>query len=345
MTPNAVLQPSRNEPQPAQIHVLVKIGMCLGLVTTAAIAHAQTAPLGYRVLSWQPVTSTVSLRETQQSTPVPIKLALTVKAPDLLCLTSDQPVQTLVQVQPSEGGEARHVVLGGSKPVCAPVGDSWSSAATREVPWFKTLFNILGEHPTGSRVSARTAGSTRGTDQTQTTRVDPCDLFPTTAEGVVQLPAGSATLALATGLPTGTSLFLSKQGVNTPPISAQATARLVQWPVTAFGAGERWRVSYQKPLDADGPTATEECSTDIVIQPQSSDPLKAAREYSPRFATDEATAHAVLVAALLDDKSLVAWHAWLLSTLSPELLPADSIGGTLWRTWWSTHGAGLSPSR
>ena len=306
-------------------------------------AWAQT-PQAFRIHGWQPATSALVTRKGAGHADETVQRAQTAKASQQLCLTGTAPTQTLVQVQPAEGGEARYLVLGGKKPGCQAIGQGWLMAVSGEAPWYKNLFAMLEPKQGSVRISASTAGTTRGLNTPAhgeaPPRIDPCGLYPTAHQGAVNLPSGTTALTLGTNLPEGTSAALRPTGPNKEQTPRQFTANVHQgqlkWPNIEFHAGEQWRIVVQPKATVSGAEiAPKECSASIAVMPQSANPLNTLRANSPAFDTIESSQQATLVAAQLEDPSLLAWHAWLLSAIAPaQSTPADDLGALLWKAWW-----------
>lgn len=324
-------QPARQRPSGNNArHGVSRWAMPIVAVCWVSGAQAQ-APTQFRIHDWQPAATPVTLQTAAGSPSQALKPSQTAPASAQLCLPSAAAGQTLVQIQPAEGGEARFIALGGQVPQCQTIGTAWAKAPTGEAPWYKTLFAQLGTQPGGARISASTSGATRGgpanAPQSQDTPTDPCSLYPS-AKGIVYVASGSSALALGTSLPQGTQAHLQRQPASEPTLTAEVAQGRLQWPVIDWVAGDRWRIAVQ----------TQTCGATIVVQPNSANPLQAARAHAPRFAADPATAQAALVAAQLDDPNLTAWNAWLLATIAPApRSAAEDMGTALWHAWWSQH--------
>ena len=303
-------------------------------LVAAAPAEAQNT-LHFRVHSWQPPSAQLT-KELPGEPSRPLPAQQTALANEELGLSGNNASQTLVQIQPSEGGDARFMALGGQRPRCLAIGQGWIEAKSGEAPWYKTLFALLGAQSSGVRVSASSVGTTRGgsTGQSLPKAQDACGLYPT-AEGVVYLVSGQFQLTLGSSLPSGTQVTLTRSSVNAEKIVTEVTQGQLHWPRRTWIAGDRWHIVYA-PLIAAPNTITysRSCDTDIVVQPQEANPLKIAHRNSPRFDADEATVLTTLVSAQLDDPNLSAWHAWLLGTIAPVEPAAPDLGATLWRVWW-----------
>lgn len=324
------------------------VPMVLGL-WCASMLHAQTHD-HYRIVGWQPTTSSIDKQSITGKTQHLTQGQHTVSGNEKLCLVNGNSGQTLVQVQPAEGGEARFVAIGGGQPMCRSIGESWAAAQSGEAPWYKTLFATLGAQSGGTRISASTTGVTRGNPSSDSSQPvqDACGLYPTD-QGLIQLPNGPAALTLGTLLPDGTSVTLQSKARNGElPHAALVTQGRVQWPKVDFHAGEHWHLLYRPSSPSTNEASDSvDCGARIMVRPASASPLIAAQANSPRFAADNATVQVTLVAAQLEDGHLSAWHAWLLSSIAPSHPGAQDLGASLWRAWWnsgSTYGPSSSAS-
>lgn len=307
---------------------LVVVGLCI-----AVSISAQTATQ-FRVQSWQPAGDTLTTYSKADSVDHSIQPQQTISAHQQICLKADKASQTLVQVQPAEGGEARFITLGGQGPRCQMVGHGWASAKSGETLWYKTLFTQLGVHQGGFRISASTSGATRGRpdEYSSPETQNPCGLYPT-AKGLIYVVSGQSKLTLGSTLPPGTSVLLVNTSHPDIRISAKVVESQIRWSGIQWTTGDRWQVVY----DRQASTHTNQgniCEASIVVQSQASNPIQVARSNAPSFSADESTVHATLVAAQLEDPNLAVWHAWLLSSIEPDERGVQDIGTSLWKAWW-----------
>ena len=306
-----------------------------------SVALPQT-PTPFRIHPWQPVSSHLTLQTAAAPSSLALKPHQTAPSSTLICLSSAANGQTLVPVQPTEGGETRFITLGGQAPTCQPIGPAWALAPSGEAPWYKTLLAQLGAQPASARISASTSGATRGGAGNARPEFppDPCGLYPS-ASGLVHIASGLSALTLGTKLPAGARASLIRISANETPFITEVAQGRLRWPVMEWIAGDRWRIEAQTRALGRAPTSSEDtvvCGLTIVVQPQGANPIQAVSRHAPRFAADPATVQATLVAAQLDDPNLAAWHAWLLASLSPPTSPsAQDMRTSLWSAWWTRH--------
>ncbi len=292
----------------------------------------------YVVMSWLPAQTVLHLKPSgaAQSAAQAVAPRQALASEAVLCLAPGVKVpQTLVQVQPKEGGEARFVVLGGRKPVCAEVGAAWRSASTSEGPWYQSLFSVLRSDRTAVRISASTAGATRDPSEGETLdqQVDRCGIYPTKS-GVVLLSAGSYRLTLGTSLPDGHVLRWTTpgQGAGTS-VEVSVVGGRVEMPERRFKVGEQLHLSAP---DAIGSGPGKDCHVSVSVLPQQASPLEAVRARSSLSGASKDLAHATLVANLLLDESQAGWHAWLLTTLQRSQRQQEHVfAQQLWAEWWA----------
>lgn len=318
-------------------HNATVVGLVLGLWGLGAAVAQAPVQTSYVVTNWLP--SPVALKSKANSTskgPLQSVAPLQVLPSDaMLCLVPGAKVsQTLVQVQPKEGGEARFVVLGGRKPICAEIGAAWRNASTSDGPWYQSLFSVFRSDKTTVRVSASTAGATRDPNDgdTRTEHSDPCGIFPAKA-GSVLLAAGRYRLTLGTTLPDGQVLrwtLVGKESTGATEVATQDGR--IEVPELSYVAGQRWRLVH---VDHSGENQAKGCNVTAAVLPPQASPLGALRAHAPLVGASSELAHATLVANLLSDDAQAEWHAWLLGTLHPRRGGrSDEISVQLWTHWW-----------
>jgi hypothetical protein len=323
----------------------VFVAFFCALTVVPSIAEVNAS---YQLQGWQPAQSDLVLRSTNGGNPQTLtRNVQRISSLQQICLKDQSAPQTLVQVQPTEGGDARFLVLGGQKPHCQPVGAGWKAAAAGDAAWFRTLFSLLDPPSKGVRISASTSGATRGgiSNGPQPADLpDPCGLYPT-AGGTINLPGGTIALTLGTRLPDGSRITLQKEPLADSlanAITVTAAQSLLRWPPQVFQASQRWRLSLETAgRESDGTAKLEACHATVVVQPATATPLGNANQAQLPMTVDEDTRYSTQVAALLDDGRVGSWHAWLLSTLidpNPEQAPAtNTLNGALWNNYWANR--------
>lgn len=312
----------------------------LAAVFAATAVQAQAPePTRYVIVSWLPAQAALVTRQPPAAgaAATPVVLQQVVDGSAELCLTpAGRHTQTLVQVQPKEGGEARFVAVGGKKPACTAVGPGWQATSSSESAWYKALFSLLKPDGTGVRISASTAGSSRdpnAVDPAAGAQRDPCGLYPTAA-GQMRIVAGDSALTLGTTLAEGTPVRWQPGN----PGAAAATKAVVKdgrivLPRLTYQVGQVWRLSTAGNGAATSPIECRLLAT--VVTPQAS-PLLAVKAYAPSLSADPASVHATLVASLLADAGQVQWFGWLLGTLQPApKAKGEDLSGQVWRGWWA----------
>lgn len=315
------------------------LAMLVGSHVSVALPQTQTP---FRIHPWQPMSSHLTLQTAAAPSSLALKPHQTAPSSALICLSNANTGQTLVPIQPTEGGETRFITLGGQAPTCQPVGPAWARAPTGEAPWYKTLFAQLGAQSASARITASTSGATRGGSGNARPefRPDPCGLYPS-ASGLVHIASGFSALALGTKLPEGARASLIRLSAYETPFTTEVTQGRLHWPVMEWIAGDRWRIEAQTRATGQASASSEDravCDLTIVVQPHGANPIHAVSRHAPRFAADPGTVQATLVAAQLDDPNLAAWHAWLLASLAPPFPPSSQdMRATLWNAWWTRH--------
>lgn len=315
-------------------------GLCVVVCLQASAMAQGIASTKYVVRSWVPAQSTLSVASSSKPMGDAASANLVVDATQQLCLAAAQAAtQTLVQIQPKEGGEARFVALGGGKPSCATVGAAWDAASPKESHWYKALFSMLKPDGSSVRVSTSTTGRGRGGPPSKNTngpQKDPCGIWPS-SKGKVQLVTGTWALTFGTNLPEGATLMWLEKG-RAPASAPNAVVKQgrAELPPTEYQIGEQWSLQALMP----GQAKAVQCSTTVTVLGQSASPLVALKEVAPALDSDPTVADLALMATLLADSSQGLWHAWLLAASRSGGTGTSSTsaawGNQLEQAWWSS---------